>query len=63
MTQKTTGGEEEEAEHWDDSHVTVRRLKSQVQDHISDGSVLDLGKDKNKSWIVTIHAMRPWNNG
>ena len=45
MTQKTTGWEEEEAEHRDDSHVTVRRLKSQVQDHISDGSVLDGGMD------------------
>ena len=47
MTQKSTGWEEEEAEHRDDSHVAVRRLKSQVQDHISDGSVLDGGKDKN----------------
>ena len=47
MTQKSTGWEEEEAEHRDDSHVAVRRLKSQVQDHISNGSVLDWGKDKN----------------
>ena len=46
MTQKPTSWEEEEAEHRDDSHVTVGRLKSQVQDHISDGSVLDWGKDK-----------------